>query len=81
MPPRVVVDVSATAIRAKWAGNPSIGIILCKDRDRTIVEYALRESNKPIGVAAYRVVSTLPRELVGQLPAPEQIVRLLEGIK
>jgi len=29
--------------------NPSIGIILCKSKDKTIVEYALRESNKPIG--------------------------------
>jgi len=33
--------------------NPSIGIILCKSKDKTIVEYALRESNKPIGVATY----------------------------
>jgi predicted nuclease of restriction endonuclease-like (RecB) superfamily len=42
-------------------------------------EYALRESNKPIGVAAYRIVSTLPEELRGQLPSPEQIAKLLEG--
>jgi predicted nuclease of restriction endonuclease-like (RecB) superfamily len=60
--------------------NPSIGIILCKSKDKTIVEYALRESNKPIGVATYRIVSTLPHELRGQLPAPEQVARLLEGI-
>ena len=45
-----------------------------------IVEYALRESNKPIGVAAYRIVSTLPAELQNQLPAPEQIAQLMEGI-
>ena len=37
--------------------NPSIGIILCKDKDKTIVEYALRETKKPIGVAKYKVVS------------------------
>jgi hypothetical protein len=60
--------------------NPSIGIILCKARDRTIVEYALRESRKPIGVAAYRMVRALPSELAGQLPAPEQVARLLDGI-
>lgn len=59
--------------------NPSIGIILCKSKDKTIVEYALRESNKPIGVASYRIVTTLPTELQGQLPAPEQIAKLLEG--
>jgi predicted nuclease of restriction endonuclease-like (RecB) superfamily len=60
--------------------NPSIGIILCKSKDKTIVEYALRESNKPIGVATYRIVSTLPADLQGQLPAPEQIARLLEDV-
>lgn len=60
--------------------NPSIGIVLCKSKDRTIVEYALRESNKPIGVAAYRMVTSLPAELQGQLPTPEQIAGLLEGI-
>jgi len=60
--------------------NPSIGIILCKSKDRTIVEYALRESNKPIGVAAYHMVSALPAELEGQLPTPEQVARLLEEI-
>jgi predicted nuclease of restriction endonuclease-like (RecB) superfamily len=60
--------------------NPSIGIILCKSRDKTIVEYALRESAKPIGVATYRIVSTLPESLRGQLPAPDQVAKLLESI-
>ncbi len=60
--------------------NPAIGIILCKSKDRTIVEYALRESNKPIGVASYRVVRSLPEELKGQLPAPEQVANLLKGL-
>jgi hypothetical protein len=58
--------------------NPSIGIILCKEKRRTIVEYALRDSRKPIGVATYHIVKTLPKELKGQLPSPEQIARLLE---
>ena len=61
--------------------KPSIGIILCKSKNKTIVEYALRESNKPIGVAAYRMVTTLPKELRGQFPAPEQIAKLLEDVK
>lgn len=60
--------------------SPSIGIILCKSKDKLTVEYALRESNKPIGVATYRIVSTIPQELEGQLPAPDQIARLLEGL-
>ncbi len=61
--------------------NPSIGIILCRDKSRTIVEYALRESKKPIGVAKYELVSKLPRDLQKELPAPEQIARLVDNIK
>lgn len=59
--------------------NPAIGVILCRSKSRTVVEYALRESRKPIGVATNRMVSTLPVELQGDLPAPEQAARLLEG--
>ncbi|MGL5062761.1 MAG: PDDEXK nuclease domain-containing protein [Microcoleus sp.] len=61
--------------------NPSIGIILCKSKNKTIVEYALRESNKPIGVATYQMVSSVPQELKDRLPAPEQVAKLLEGIE
>jgi len=58
--------------------NPSIGIILCKEKRRTIVEYALRDARKPIGVATYRIVKRLPKALQGQFPTPEQIATLLE---
>ena len=58
--------------------NPSIGIILCKDKKRTIVEYALKESNKPIAVAQYRMTQTLPMTLQKELPAPEQIKKLFD---
>jgi predicted nuclease of restriction endonuclease-like (RecB) superfamily len=61
--------------------NPSIGIILCKEKRRTIVEYALRDARKPIGVATYRLVKRLPKELQGQLPSPAEIARLLEGVE
>jgi predicted nuclease of restriction endonuclease-like (RecB) superfamily len=60
--------------------NPAIAILLCKSKDRTIVEYALRESNKPIGVATYQVFKTLPQELQDQLPNPEQVARLLADL-
>jgi predicted nuclease of restriction endonuclease-like (RecB) superfamily len=59
--------------------KPSIGIILCKEKNRTIVEYALHTAKKPIGVATYQVFKRLPKELKGQLPSPEEIVKLLEG--
>lgn len=58
--------------------SPSIGIILCKEKNRTVVEYALHDARKPIGVATYRTVKRLPKELKGQLPAPEEIIKLLE---
>ncbi len=59
--------------------NASIGLILCQSKTRTIVEYALRESNKPIGVSQYKITSELPNELKGELPEPEQIAKLLRG--
>jgi predicted nuclease of restriction endonuclease-like (RecB) superfamily len=61
--------------------NASIGIILCKEKRRTIVEYALREAKKPIGVATYRIVKQLPRELRGQLPSPAEIGQLLADVR
>ena len=61
--------------------NPSIGMIICRTKERAIVEYALRESRKPIGVASYRIVKQLPARLQGQLPSPAEIDRLLTSIK
>jgi len=61
--------------------NSSIGIILCKEKSRTIVEYALHDAKKPIGVATYEITRTLPKELKGQLPPPEEIAALLEGLE
>lgn len=50
--------------------NPAIGILICRSKNRTIVEYALKESSKPIGVATYRVLSSVPAELRNDLPTP-----------
>ena len=60
--------------------SPSIGIILCKEKNRTVVEYALHNASKPIGVATYEITKTLPKALQGQLPSPKEIATLLEGI-
>ena len=61
--------------------GPSIGIILCKEKGRTVVVYALHEARKPIDVATYRIAKRLPKELKGQLPSPAEIARLLEDVK
>jgi len=61
--------------------NPSIGIILCKDKDKTIVEYALQQSVSPIGIAQYELVSKLPENLRGKFPEPAQIAEILDIIE
>ena len=60
--------------------NPAIGIILCKTKNETVVEYSLRGANQPIGIATYRLHNELPEELRHQLPAPFQVARLLEDL-
>lgn len=57
--------------------NPSIGIIICKSKDKTYVEYALKQSNVPIGVATYQLSSSLPEDMKALLPEPEEIVQRL----
>jgi predicted nuclease of restriction endonuclease-like (RecB) superfamily len=53
--------------------EPTIGIILCKSKDRTIVEYALQGVQKPIGVSTYRLGGGLPEVLRRSLPSLEQL--------
>jgi predicted nuclease of restriction endonuclease-like (RecB) superfamily len=65
--------------------QPSIGIILCAEKDDVEVEYALRTKANPIGVAAYQLQSKLPGELKGKLPTAKQLAEIvrveLEGGK
>ena len=61
--------------------NPSIGIILCKDKSRTIVEYALKDTKKPIGVATYKMTGKLPRELKKYLPSPEEMIERIQCLE
>lgn len=55
--------------------GPTIGLLLCKEKDRLLVEYALRDVNKPMGVAEWqtRLVESLPDELKGSLPTVEEL--------
>jgi predicted nuclease of restriction endonuclease-like (RecB) superfamily len=53
--------------------EPTIGIILCKSKDRTIVEYALQGSQQPIGVSTYQLQSQLPPVFRDKLPTVEQL--------
>lgn len=57
--------------------NAPIGIIICRDKNRTVVEYALRTASRPVGVATYTVVPQLPENIRNDLPSPEQIAERL----
>lgn len=57
--------------------NPSIGIIVCREKNRTTVEYALKELNQPIGVTTYKVSPKLPKDYKKYLPSPETIIKSL----
>lgn len=63
--------------------NPSIGIILCADRDKFEVEFALRGIDKPVGVAAYQFTTKLPKALAGKIPdakkLKQEIMKELRG--
>ncbi len=60
--------------------GPSIGLLLCRDRNGVTAEYALRDIGKPIGVAEWqtRLVDSLPLDLQGQLPSIEELEKELQ---
>ena len=60
--------------------QPSIGIILCAEKDDVEVEYALRTKANPIGVAAYQLQSKLPADLRGKLPTPKQLADVVRAV-
>ena len=53
--------------------NPTIGLILCQDKNRILAEYALRGMNKPIGISEYELTRALPEEFKSALPSIEEI--------
>lgn len=57
--------------------NPPIGMIICRSKNKTVVEYALRTAIRPIGVATYEVVPQLPDAYRAELPSPEAIAQRL----
>ena len=53
--------------------GPTLGLILCQNKDRVVAEYALRDIHKPIGIADYELTRALPNELASSLPSIETI--------
>jgi len=58
---------------------PSIGLLLCKSKNKVVAEYALRDKSQPLGVAEYQLLESLPPEFQTSLPSIEQIERELGG--
>jgi hypothetical protein len=61
--------------------QPTIGLILCQEKDKIIAEYALRDIHKPIGVSDYELTRVLPESLRSSLPSIEEIEAELSGIE
>lgn len=58
--------------------QPSIGLLICQDKDKVIAEYALKDINKPIGISEYRLTDHIPGNLKGTLPTIEDLERELQ---
>jgi predicted nuclease of restriction endonuclease-like (RecB) superfamily len=61
--------------------NTSIGILICKSKNDTVVEYALKDVHKPIGVSEYIITKNLPDEFKSSLPSIEEIEAELTGME
>lgn len=58
--------------------NPSIGILLCKEKNKVKAEYALKDINKPIGISEYELIKSIPENLKSNLPTVEEIESEME---
>ncbi|MGM8061696.1 PDDEXK nuclease domain-containing protein [Vogesella indigofera] len=59
--------------------NPTIGLLLCKSKNKIVAEYALSDKTQPMGIAEFKLLESLPPELQTSLPSIEQIERELAG--
>ena len=72
--------LSAVDAQFKTAQDqPTIGLLLCKSKNRVVAEYALRGVTQPMGVAEYQLINALPAQLQSSLPSIEQIEQELAG--
>ena len=73
----VLVD-AVDDILCREGDNRTIGLLLCKSKDRIKAEYALRDIQKPIGISDYELGQALPKDYRGSLPTIEEIEKELE---
>jgi len=63
------------------ADNPTIGLIICKNKNNLVAEYALRGINQPIGISEYQLTKVFPEQFKGSLPSIEEIEEELNSIE
>ena len=62
----------------KDTDNPTIGLLLCKNKNNLVAEYSLKDMSKPMGISEYKISSVLPEELSQQLPSVEDIQKRIK---
>lgn len=65
-------------ILKKDVDNPTIGLLLCKEKDKLSVEWSLESTNTPIGVSSYKIQSQLPKNILEKLPTEQDINRFMD---
>ncbi len=66
-------------LRKEGRDNPTIGLLICKEKDRVQAQYALESSTQPIGISEYELEKFYPEKVEGTMPSIEEIERTLEG--
>ena len=59
--------------------NPTIGLLLCKGKDKVVAEYALKDVNKPMGISEYKLSAEISEELQNNLPSIEEIEKRINN--
>jgi hypothetical protein len=75
----IAIELKTGKFRPEYAGKMSFYI--CKSKDRTVVEYALRDNNQPIGVGTYVIKEELPSELQKYLPSQKELISSIENFE
>lgn len=58
--------------------NPTIGLLICKSKDKTLVEWSFQDINKPLGVASYQLQEIISKEISDMLPSAHDIEKMLD---
>ena len=72
-----LVGVWIKEIQKAPTDNPTIGLLLCKSKDKLVAEYALKDVNKPMGVSEYKLSNHIDEELRDKIPSIEDIEKRL----